>query len=273
MKDHLIQFINQTEPDEVGVRRNLVREYLHHYMLRLLAELRATQKLDFVGGTALRLLYQLPRFSEDLDFSLAESADRTVFDVRNLFTRLKDRLSAANYQVSVKGRAQKTVAEGFFGFSHLSAECGLTKDPRVKLSVKIEIDTNSPMGARSETTLIQRFLPFAVRHHDLPSLFAGKLHALISRPWVKGRDWYDLVWYLTVHPGLAPNEKLLANALVQTGHDPALARKWRRAIRERLATLDWQQVLQDMKPFVERQSDLDHLAVEDVLRVLERSTT
>jgi predicted nucleotidyltransferase component of viral defense system len=271
MRDHLIQVLTGSGLDDVGERRNLAREYLQYYLLRLLAELRIARELDFVGGTALRLLYQLPRFSEDLDFSLVRSADQSVFDARDLFARLKSRLSAANYDVTVKGRSQKNVASAFFRFSNIAAECGLTRDPRVKLTVKIEIDTNPPAGARSETTLVQRFLPFAVRHHDLPSLFSGKLHALIARNWAKGRDWFDLVWYLTVHPGLAPNEQLLTNALVQTGQDAELAPNWRHVLRNRLLGLDWQQVIGDMKPFVERQSDLQQLAAEHVLRLLDKA--
>lgn len=269
MRDHLLQVVSQADLASAGARKNLAREYLQHYMLRLLAELRATSDLDFFGGTALRLLHQLPRFSEDLDFSLADPDSASTFDAPRLFARLRDRLGAASYDVSVEAREQKTVVNALFGFSHIAAECGATRDPRAKLSVKLEIDTHPPTGARSETTLVQQFLPFTVRHHDLPSLFSGKLHALLTRSWPKGRDWFDLVWYLTVHRRLTPNRTLLGNALAQTGHDPGLARDWRRAVGERLEALDWRQVLDEMKPFVERPSDLDQLGAEQVRRLLE----
>jgi predicted nucleotidyltransferase component of viral defense system len=269
MKEHLIQVVHQSAINDVGARKNLAREYLQHYLLRLLAELRVTAELDFLGGTALRLLYQLPRFSEDLDFSLADAENASAFDARDLFVRLKSKLTAANYEVYVKAKTQKNVAAAFFRFAHIAAECGLTQDPRAVLSVKIEIDIHPPAGAHSDTTLVNRFLPFAVRHHDLPSLFAGKLHALLSRNWAKGRDWFDLVWYLTVHQGLVPNEILLKNALAQTGNNANLARSWRQALKKLFVALDWKQVVDDMKPFVERQSDLEQLSADNIRALLE----
>jgi hypothetical protein len=93
----------------------------------------------------------------------------------------------------------------------------------------------------------------------LPSLFAGKLHAVLTWSYTKGRDWFDLVWYLTEQQELDPNLELLQNALDQTGNSHIAAAQWRHQVRERLRQLDWARVLTDVKPFVERTTDLDQL--------------
>lgn len=256
MKDHLLQSVALAAPE---ARRDVAREYLQLYLLRLLHQRGALARLDFLGGTALRLLHRLPRFAEALAFSAVDTAAWAAGrGPETLLRPLRRDLERAGYAVSVKAKQPRSAVAAFFRFDGLPAECGWTRDPRIALSLELEIDTNPPAGATSSTTLIQRFYPIAIRHHDLPSLFAGKLHALLTRPWTKGRDWCDLVWYLTEHPGLEPNLRFLAAALRQSGHDDCTDR-WRPALRERLSGLDWSQVLDDVRPFVERQSDLEHL--------------
>ena len=268
MRDHLIQVVGRGSPDE---RRNLAREYAQIYMLRLLHEARAFAHLAFVGGTALRLLFSMPRFSEDLDFSYAPARrpPEPTFDPLKLFQTLKDSLSKGGYDVSIRARSERTVFNGFVRFEGLPRLVGYSTDPRLALTVKIEIDTNPPTGAEVETTLVQRFFPIALRHHDLPSLFAGKIHALLARPYAKGRDWYDLSWYLTEKRGLEPNAELLQGALRQTGHPEAWAGAWREALRGRLAALDWSSVERDVHPFLERVTDLEHVRREWMFDLLE----
>lgn len=108
-----------------------------------------------------------------------------------------------------------------------------------------------------------------MRHYDLPSLLAGKLHAILAQRWVKGRDWFDLVWYLTEQKGLEPNLELLENALRQTKTSAMPREGWRAAVLRRLKTLDWKAVVADLRPFVERQSDLEVLSKEAVHKLLE----
>lgn len=254
MRDHLLQI---TARAPVEQRRNLAREYLQIYLLRLLHQ-EASAELCFVGGTALRVLHGLPRFSEDLDFSL--SPNTHSFAPGPLFERLARELERAGYVVALKAKSDRNVVNAFVRFAELPREIGWTADPRLALSIKLEIDCCPPAGATVETTLVQRFFPIALRHYDLGSLFAGKLHAVLTRPYTKGRDWFDLVWYLTEKRGLAPNLELLANALHQTGHSPVA--DWRAAVRERLHELSWPEVLADLRPFVERQADLDQLSPE-----------
>ena len=103
----------------------------------------------------------------------------------------------------------------------------------------------------------------------LPSLFAGKLHALLARPYAKGRDWFDLVWYLTEKRGLEPNVKLLGNALAQTKL-AIEAVNWRAAVAKKLRSLKWSAVLTDLRPFVERQSDLEMIEPKAIEKLLVR---
>lgn len=113
MKDHLLQTV-RTQP--VERRSNLAREYLQLYLLRLMHDAGSTDDLAFVGGTALRLLYRLPRFSEDLDFCHEPLPKRAKFDVARLFDTIERGLSKASYDVTVKAKPERTVANAFFRF-------------------------------------------------------------------------------------------------------------------------------------------------------------
>lgn len=267
MKSHLLQQLEGLAP---AARESPAREYLQVYLLRLLHERGAFESLAFGGGTALRLLYRLPRFSEDLVFSVLPDRGRVVPEMEDLFRELTSDLERAGYRMTVRGKQPRGVASVWLRFDGLPAECGWSRDPRIGLSIRAEVDLRPPKGAVAETTLVQRFFPVAIRHHDLPSLFAGKLHAILARPWAKGRDWFDLVWYLTERRGLEPNPTLLANALDQTGHESLRRGDWRAAVQERLRTLDWNAVLSDLRPFVERPSDLAQLDRALVAKLLIR---
>ena len=253
MKDQLLQLARSEKPVS---RKNFAREYLQLYLLRLLHERGQQGSLAFVGGTALRLLHGLARFSEDLEFTAIEGQSLRAVD---LFKSLKAACVAAGYGVGLKAKDTRTVASAMFRFEGLPKELGLSKDGRLALSVKLEIDMHPPAGAVCTRSLVQRFFPIALVHHDLPSLMAGKLHALLARPWPKGRDWYDLVWYLTAHKHLQPNQGMLENALVQTEDDPAWAERWPERLREKLAELDWAKIRKDLEPFLERPADMEQL--------------
>lgn len=111
------------------------------------------------------------------------------------------------------------------------------------LSIKLELDTNPPVGARIETTVVRRHVTLNLYHHDKSSLLAEKLHAILSRPWAKGRDLFDLAWYLADRTWPTPNLEFLNAALQQTGWTgPVLtAANWRTELSHRLDQLDWKQ--------------------------------
>lgn len=120
-----------------------------------------------------------------------------------------------------------------------------------------------------EKRVVTRHLTFLLRHYDLPSLLGGKIHALITRKYVKGRDWYDLTWYLSRRPPVRPNLKFLQNALDQTqGAGRFEASRWQVHLRKRLQTLNERAVRDDVLPFLEHTKDADLLNRENLNRLL-----
>lgn len=250
------------EASDSGTALNLLREYLQAFVLRSLHDCEAFRSLAFVGGTALRFLHGLPRFSEDLDFSLDQSAH---YDGKAWMASVKRELTLAGFEAEVTWNDRKTVHTAWIRLAGLLRDAGLSALPEQKLSIKLEIDTHPPAGARSERRVVTRHLSFFLRHYDLPSLLAGKLHALTTRKYVKGRDWYDLLWYLSQRPAPIPNLSFLQNALDQTqGAGKFDAHQWRELVRERLQRLDMSRVHKDVLPFLERTAEADLLNFENL---------
>ena len=117
---------------------------------------------------------------------------------------------------------------------------------------------------------MRRHVTLNLCHHDRASLFAGKLHAVLNRPWTKGRDLYDLVWYLADRTWPAPNLSLLNAALAQTGWKGAVmtTANWRGELRRRMKKLDWDRARADVRPFLERERDIDLLTKETLAGLL-----
>ena len=250
---------------------NVLREYLQACVLRSLHESEAFACLSFVGGTALRFLYSLPRFSEDLDFSL-ETKDG--YEPVPWMEKAKRDLAAAGFDVSASWNDRKTVHVAWFRFSGLLKPAGLSGMADQKLSIKLEVDTRPPAGAATTTEIVSRHnLIFALRHHDLPSLMAGKVHALLVRSYPKGRDWYDFLWYRAQRPPVEPNLALLQSALDQTeGAGKYDAKDWRALVRRRLASLDAAILRADVAPFLERPEEIQWLELPHLESLLgERS--
>jgi predicted nucleotidyltransferase component of viral defense system len=266
MKDHLAQLVG-TGVDS-GPGRNLVREYLQARILESLQRAGAMIPLAFHGGTALRFLYGIPRYSEDLDFALERDAER--YDLRGYLRTIRSVLEAEAYLIDLRVSDRRIVHSAFVRFPGLLHELGLSPHPDEVFSVKVEVDTRPPEGAGLATTLVRRHVTLHLQHHDRASLLAGKLHALLQRPFLKGRDVYDLLWYLSDPTWPAPSLTLLANALRQTGWtgpEPT-ERNWRDLIADRLASGHWDRVIADVRPFVESRTELDLLSRENLQRVL-----
>jgi len=247
-------------------RLNLLREYLQACSLRSLHESEAFHCLSFVGGTALRFLFGLPRFSEDLDFSVEASAG---YEPTKWMRKLKRDLALAGYDVTVSWNDRKTVQVAWVRIAGILNEAGLSDRVEQKLSIKLELDTRPPTGAVLNRQLVNRHMIFVLRHHDIASLMAGKVHALITRPYAKGRDWYDLAWYRARRPPVEPNLTLLQNALDQTaGASVMRADRWKEYVRERLESLSDEELGRDAAPFLERSRDAEMLTLENLRSVL-----
>lgn len=268
MKEVLRQLV-ETAGNDLA-RGRLVREYLQARILQSLQDRRAFLSWAFLGGTALRFLYSIPRFSEDLDFSLIAPGGDAGF--KSTISHVKRTLEVEGYRVDARVGDTKTVASASVTFPGLPHELGLSPRASQTLSIRVELDTNPPAGAAIETTLVRRHVTLNLCHHDKASLLAGKVHAVLSRPWTKGRDLYDLVWYLADRSWPAPNLPFLNAALLQTRWPgpPMTPANWRRQLRKRIRGLDWEKARADVLPFLERERDLD-LVEKDLLDGLLRS--
>jgi Nucleotidyl transferase AbiEii toxin, Type IV TA system len=218
--------------------------------------------LAFRGDTALRFIYRIPRYSEDLDFTLERNTEG--FGLRTLFSRIERRLRGEGYTTRVRINDSGAVAKAMVGFVGLPAEAGLSPHADQVLWVKIEVDTAPPAGAGLAVSVVDRFGLLRLHHHDLPSLFAGKVAAVLARECTKGRDLYDQLWYLTRTEGVEPNLVLLANALRKTapGMVEAVEADWRGVVRKRLEQVDWEDARRDVAPFLEQRRDVELISAE-----------
>ena len=264
MKEESIALVK--ELSDPSHKLNFLREYLQAFVLRSLHESEAFLNLSFVGGTALRFLFSLLRFSEYLDFSL---------EVPNGYTPVKwmkkvERdLSLAGFAPTIEWNDKEIVHTAWIRIAEILKEIGLTNLPEQKLSIKLEIDTKPPKGAKLKTLIINRHMLFSLQHHDLASLMAGKVHALITRSYPKGRDWYDLVWYCTQSPPVSPNLELLQNALEQSGK--FIASKWREDVCKQLDTVNTEELKSDVLPFLENPGEARLLIDETIKSLLTTS--
>lgn len=267
MKDYLAELVRASPTPAQA--RNAMREYLQARILGALQRAGAMIPLAFHGGTALRFLYATARYSEDLDFALEKDRDR--YDFRVYLQTIQRELTAEGYAVELKVNDKKVVHSAFVRFPGLLYELALSPHRSEALAVKIEVDTNPPAGAVLTTSVVRRHILLQLQHHDRASLLAGKLHAILQRSYVKGRDLYDLLWYLSDPNWPAPNLTLLNNALHQTGWKgkPLTEENWRDAVRERLQTVAWEQVVDDVRPFLESSADPNLLTRENSMQLLE----
>lgn len=265
MKEEALALVSNTS--DASEKLNLLREYLQALTLRSLHESEAFVSLAFVGGTALRFIAALPRFSEDLDFSLHQSEG---YRPELWMKKIKNDLTFAGFDVAVTWNGRSTVHKAWIKTAGVLKEAGLAAMPQQKLSIKLEIDTRPPAGAVLVRSLITRHRMLALQHYDLPSLMAGKVHALITRGYPKGRDWYDLLWYRGHRPLLEPNLVQLQNALNQTqGSSAPDAAEWKRLLLTRLNGIDCRKLVDDVAPFLERSGEAALLTLQNFRAALE----
>jgi predicted nucleotidyltransferase component of viral defense system len=197
---------------------NALREIFQEIALCGLWRAKFHEKAAFYGGTALRVLYGLDRFSEDMDFSLLAPDER--FDLAPYCRFIEDELSAWGFTVTVVESAfLKANTREQLLLIDAGDEVAAGIHGQRRLKIKIEVDTDPPPGFSTETRFLLQPIPFSVKVYDPPSLFSGKMHALLCRDWksrVKGRDWYDFVWYVGRRTELALTH--LEVRMRQSGH-------------------------------------------------------
>jgi predicted nucleotidyltransferase component of viral defense system len=267
MKDYIKEIVDKKFSLQDNTNR--IREYIQKFLLYILFRRRLYQDLVFEGGTALRFLYQMKRFSENLDFSL--SCRAKGYDFKNILKTAQEEFIASGYKIEIKYDISKNVHNAFLKFPELLFEYGLSPHKDEKISIKIEIDTNPPEGGREEVTLYNSIFMFYVLHYDLASLFAGKLHALLCREYTKGRDWYDLLWYLTTFKELEPNFVMLNNAMGQTMRKPFRVDRenWRDKLKDAIDNFDIIKAKNDVRRFLENPIEIELLTKKNLYKLLD----
>lgn len=252
----------QDRLDSYNCRSNIeeehaIREITQEVVLAALGRTEFFKHALFQGGTCLRIFYGLNRFSEDMDFILKEATQD--FELQPHLQAVRDELEAYGYDVEIADRSRAGVAvrKAFLKDNSLGKVLQLKyvdrSGPARKIRVKLEVDTHPPSGSGMEIKYVDFPFVSSVAAQDKPSLFAGKLHALLCRDYVKGRDWYDFLWYTSQSVGI--NYAFLASALMQQGpwQQQTIQVGWQWCfahLEERINSVDWTQAREDVRRFV-----------------------
>jgi len=257
------EWIAEYNPQNTDEVLSALREIMQEVALAGLSRTNFFEKAAFYGGTALRIFYGLDRFSEDLDFSLLEVDPD--FSLEPFFDAILTEFESIGMKVSIreKDKKQKTNIDSAFLKSEtewkelvledIVKQAGIKSTNR-SMKIKIEVDRKPPMGFTTEMKLLTRPFSFYVRCFDRPSLFAGKMHALLFRKWinrVKGRDWYDLEWY--IKKGIPLDLNHFANRAKDTGdwkEDELKEKDVMHMLKEKFSTVSFENVKKDVSPFI-----------------------
>ena len=270
MQEAIARMLARYESRTLDDATRALREIIQEVALLGLWRAKFFEKAAFYGGTALRILYGLDRYSDDLDFSLLEPS--SDFDLGRYTASLQEEVQAFGFDVRVElmDKTVQTPIQSAFLKTNTRNELLVIETPQEIaqkvprgqiLKVKLEVDTDPPGGFVTQTRYLLNPLPFPVRAYALPDLFAGKMHAILCRRWknrVKGRDWYDLVWYAANHPQLhlAHLEQRMRQTGHWTGQTTLSAEVFRATLIESIARLDVEQARREVAPFVKEQENL-----------------
>jgi len=284
MNHHPLNSLLQSQPARnTGELRRSLREAIQKICLLGLWRGAFFEHAAFYGGTALRMLHGLDRWSEDLDFSLLEEKPDFRLEAWLNFVRQELEAWGISAEVDLSGKKASQIESAFIKANTLKTLITLDIPPSelVRLhrdevsSVKFELDPHPPCGFASQNLFLLEPIPFSVRVMSLPDLFAGKMHAVLARGWasrVKGRDWYDLIWF--VRQGTTLNLAHLEARLQQSGHldlDISLdADSFRSLLRDRIAQTGFDQAKQDVLPFIPDPAALHYWSPELFNSLVER---
>ena len=211
----------------------------------------------FYGGTCLRIFHGLQRFSEDMDFSLL--APNENFDFTQYFQPIIDQFALVGREVEIRKKNKKNFGKVESAFLKDNTDVyDITFQTEKSVKIKIEVDTQPPLKFKTEQKLLLLPQSFMTRCFTLPTLFAGKMHALVYRAWknrVKGRDWYDFEWY--VRHNIPLDFTHLSERALQFNQEELDKETFLQKLNERLATADINQVKADVLPFVRNPKELD----------------
>lgn len=277
------QMLKSYDVENIYDRKNAMKEIMQEIVLCGLSRAGFFKEATFYGGTALRIFYGLDRFSEDLDFSLVNT--NLNFDLKDYFPVLEKEVRAfgLNVEIMEKDKAKESTIRSAFlkgntkehlllFYADEQAVGSVAKNEAVK--IKFEVDINPPAFAGFEHKYRLLPVPYELCLYDMPSLFAGKIHAVICRAWknrIKGRDLYDYVFYLS--KGTAFNQRHLRARLIDSGYiaedEECSLDEIRIILRERFDKIDFSQARKDVEPFIRDTSVLDIWSTEFFKQITE----
>jgi predicted nucleotidyltransferase component of viral defense system len=256
-----------------------IREISQEVVLAALGRSDFFKHALFQGETCLRIFHGLNRFSEDMDFILLKPI--AGFELKHYVSHVADELAAYGYDIEItdRSKADAAVKKAFLKDASLGKVLNLhhadRTGPMAKIRIKLEVDTNPPSGGSQELQYLDFPFVSAVAVQDKPSLFAGKIHALLCREYIKGRDWYDFIWYTS--QSVDVNIDFLTSAINQLGpwrgQEIAVEKDWLLGqLEKKINSIDWRQATEDVRLFVRanEQSSLDLWCEELFLHQLKK---
>lgn len=265
------EMLKSYQVDNIYDRKNAMKEIMQEIVLCGLSRAGFFKEAAFYGGTALRIFYGLDRFSEDLDFSLEQI--NLDFDLCSYFPVLEKEVKAFGLNVEIQEKEKtkdSNIRSAFLKGNTKEHLLLFYADERVVGSVaknevvkiKFEVDTNPPAFATYEHKYRLLPVPYEIRLYDMPSLFAGKIHAVICRGWqsrIKGRDLYDYIFYLS--KAVTVNQKHLRARLIDSGYisenQECTLEEIKTMLKNRFDSIDFLQARKDVEPFIRDTSVLD----------------
>lgn len=243
----------QSKQDEL----NAIKEIIQEIVLAAFSRTDFFKQVAFQGGTCLRIVHALQRFSEDLDFMLIKSDKH--FNWQGYLNSLQLEFQSYGFQLEVQDRskAENNVKKAFIKESSFGKILNLSFPRNAadiqKVQIKLEIDTEPPEGSEFEVKYLNFPYPYSITLQNLQSLFAGKCHALLCRQYIKGRDWFDFIWYISNQ--IPVNLAYLKNGLFQTGQwqnqELNITNEWLiDRFREKINVIDWERTKNDVARFL-----------------------
>jgi hypothetical protein len=253
IQDRLDSYGCRTELEE----EHAIREITQEVILAALGRTDFFKLAAFQGGTCLRIFYGLNRFSEDMDFILKRQDGS--FRLEPHLKAVSDELLAYGYNIEIADRSNTDIAvqKAFLKDDSIGKVVRLSRSggtgPLRKIRIRIEIDANPPDGSKFEVKYVDFPFVSSVTVQDKGSLFAGKAHALLCREYIKGRDWYDFLWYTS--RGSPINCRFLASAIDQQGpwqgRNIQINLNWcKEQLRNKIISIDWTAAKEDVRRFV-----------------------
>ena len=283
MNQAVIEMLSKYQIKNTRDGENALKEIIQEIALLGLHRANFFEKAAFYGGTSLRILYSLPRYSEDLDFTLFRPD--LNFSLTPYFNTIERELLAYGFQtevVRIEKKAQSEIQSAFIkGNTKIHfLKVGPLKnfesklDGQSKLKIKFEVDTNPSVNFEYETRYLLAPTSFPVISLKKPDLFAGKLHALLFRNWksrVKGRDFYDFVWYLKQK--IPARLAYLREKSIQSGHSPQRdflnLNQLKEHLNKRFETVNFEEAKKDVLPFIRNPEELNHWNVDFFTQITE----